>query len=351
MKEDMLTVSVVMPTFNTAVIYLQEAVESILNQTFQNFEFIIIDDASTNDSIAYLDKLTDPRIRLLRNEKNLGITKSLNLGFRAAKGKYIARMDADDISVPDRFEKQVAFMESHPDVIVCGSKSALYPGKRHGFWKRSIEDMETYRARMLFVNPGPVHPSAFFRRDKLNQYHIEYDERLIYAQNYGLWMTISQYGKICVLSEEFVYHRRHQGQITHVHREEQIQYDKITQRKLLEQLLGRVTEEEVNLHYFYSTGYYSEATITPQACVWLDRIEKANQQKQIYSPRKLKKQIEHIKKQLIWQTFKPEMSKAQKIGLYFQYLSPLSAVSATMEMSLMKIQAKYTELLFQQKSE
>ena len=114
-------VSVVMPTYNTAVPVLKAAVDSILNQSFRDFEFIIVDDHSTDGSEAYLSSLSDPRIRLLRNMEQLGVTKSLNVGLRAAKGRYIARMDSDDISLPERFEKQVAFMESHPDAIACGT--------------------------------------------------------------------------------------------------------------------------------------------------------------------------------------------------------------------------------------
>ena len=103
-------ISVVLPTYNTSVSFLREAVDSILAQTFQDFELIVIDDGSTNEAPAYLDSLTDPRIRLIRNERNLGITKSLNRGFRASRGKYIARMDGDDVSVPDRLEKQFLFI-------------------------------------------------------------------------------------------------------------------------------------------------------------------------------------------------------------------------------------------------
>ena len=98
-------ISVVMPTYNTEVSILKEAVDSILNQTFGDFEFIIIDDGSTNNSVEYLKSLQDQRVKIIRNDTNIGITKSLNIGLRAAKGKYIARMDSDDIAFPDRFEK------------------------------------------------------------------------------------------------------------------------------------------------------------------------------------------------------------------------------------------------------
>ena len=141
---------------------VREAVESILHQTYGDFEFIIIDDGSTNNSVDYLNSLKDKRIRLIRNPENVGITKSLNIGLRAAQGRYIARMDGDDVALPNRFQKQVAFMDRHPDVIVCGSAC-----KNIGADSRLIRvnktniDMETYRISALFRNPGPMHPTAF----------------------------------------------------------------------------------------------------------------------------------------------------------------------------------------------
>ncbi len=157
-------ISVVMPVFNSQISYLKEAFDSVLTQTFKDYEFIIIDDGSTGSCREYLESLSDSRIRIIHNEKNLGITKSFNIGLRAAKGKYIARMDDDDISLPFRFEKQYAFMESNPNIIVCGSKREMIGKKRQlpASGKTSMTDMEEYRIKMLFVNPGPSHPTAFF---------------------------------------------------------------------------------------------------------------------------------------------------------------------------------------------
>src|SRR5918996_2481069 len=109
-------VSVVMPAYNAAV-YLDEAVTSILNQTFREFEFIVINDGSTDDTVSILDKYekSDSRIRVYHQE-NQGMIAALNRGCRLARGKYIARMDADDISLPRRFERQLEFMEGHPQI-------------------------------------------------------------------------------------------------------------------------------------------------------------------------------------------------------------------------------------------
>ena len=165
-------ISVIMPVFNTQVSFLKEAVDSILTQSFKEFEFIIIDDGSTDRCREYLESLSDPRIVIIHNDKNLGVTKSLNIGLRVARGKYIARMDSDDISLPFRFEKQFTFMENNPEIIVCGSKIGVVGKSRNLTTSKKVHftDMEEYRIKMLFVNPGPSHPTAFFRHDKMIKY-------------------------------------------------------------------------------------------------------------------------------------------------------------------------------------
>lgn len=332
----MITISVVMPTYNTPVDILREAVESILWQTFRDFEFIIIDDGSTNDSVDYLNRLEDKRIRLIRNPENIGITKSLNIGFRAAQGKYIARMDSDDISLPARLEKQYAFMEIHPDAIACGTGYELIGavnGKRPG---ESIKT-EDYRVKMLFANPGPIHPTAFFVREKLVKHQVWYDESLPFAQDYGLWAEICRYGKVCVLPDILLQHRIHSNQVSKQHRERQIQCDKAVQKKLLEELLGPISASELDAHYFHSTGYYHEALISPEIATWYERLIYANKSACFYDERALKRRIILIKKRLIHQSFTTSMSKTAKIMLFFHYLPFEPAIEATIEICWMKI--------------
>ena len=363
-------ISVVMPTYNTQISILREAVDSILNQTFSDFEFIIIDDGSANDTYEYLKSIPDKRIKIIKNDTNIGITKSLNIGFRAARGKYIARMDSDDIAFPDRFEKQYAFMESHPDVFVCGSKAIFFKDralpdikpaeqtkKQYTFIKKKdsrrkesteivnckVEDMESYRVSMIFTNPGPVHPTAFFNHEKLIQYHIEYNEELIYAQDYDLWMRISSFGQICTLPEVLLYYRVHSGQISKEHRKKQIECDQMTQRKLLEQLLDNVSEEDLSFHYQHSSGYYSNAKISPRAIQWYGRILTANRERKIYDHKKLVQYIDRIKTSLILQTFTQDMRKSEKVRLLFQYMPFSTALKTIVRI----IKAKSCRLLLQ----
>src|SRR3989344_8977423 len=101
--------------------FLKSAIESILNQTFSDFEFLVINDASTDNTAEIINSFSDPRLKTITNSHNLGLTKSLNIGLKEAQGKYIARLDADDISLPDRLKIQHDFMESHPDIALSGT--------------------------------------------------------------------------------------------------------------------------------------------------------------------------------------------------------------------------------------
>ncbi len=321
-----ISISVIMPTFNTEVSMLKESVDSILNQTFRDFEFLIIDDGSTNGADVYLNGIKDEHVRIIHNTSNIGITKSLNIGLKEAKGKYIARMDADDISLPDRFEKQYMFMEANTDVIVCGTQTEeIINGKvKEYIHPRKKNRMDEYLVELLFVNPGPSHPTVMIRHEPLLQHDITYDEQLIYAQDYGMWEATSHYGKISVINEVLLYHRRHNAMISVAKRDVQINCDKITQKKLLLELLDNVSDAEVDMHYFYSSGYFSDAKISLEAVEWYNRLIKANNIRRIYNPQKLRRRVIRAKKLLIRHSFISDFSGYKKACVIFRYL-PLGA--------------------------
>jgi glycosyltransferase involved in cell wall biosynthesis len=321
-------VSVIMATYNTEIPMLREAVDSILHQTFTNFEFLIIDDGSTDDSVSYLNEISDPRVRIIRNPGNMGITKSLNVGLREARGRYIARMDADDVSLPERLQKEFDFMESHPDVIVCGTRIGTIDetGRVLSYSPKRPHDMEDYRVRMLFQNPGPIHPTAFFNNDMLQDNNITYNEELVHAQDYGMWETVCHYGTVYTLDDVLLHRRKHNGQISSARRGIQIKCDKITLKKILTELLDDVTDEEVDLHYTYSGGYFSDVVINDDVDAWYDRLLQANKEKHIYNQQKLEKRILTIKKNLVRQTIKPEMGVIEKMRIAMRYLPFIHAL-------------------------
>ena len=125
-KNEKMKVSIIMAEYNTDLKQLDESIKSIINQTFKDFELIIIDDCGKNDLSTFLDKYKDDRIVLLKNEKNIGLAESLNNGIKCSKSEYIIRMDTDDIALPDRIEKQINFIEEHPEYSIVGGKYILF---------------------------------------------------------------------------------------------------------------------------------------------------------------------------------------------------------------------------------
>jgi glycosyltransferase involved in cell wall biosynthesis len=199
-------ISVLMPNFNDAR-FLPQAIESILGQTFSDFEFIIVDDSSTDDSWdiiqAYAQK--DSRIIALRNDRNLKICQTLNRGLALAKGEYIARMDSDDVSLPERFERQVKFMEDEKnnEVGVCGTNFFIINenGERTG--KNDFpESNDLCRKTFWFRNPFG-HNTVMIRKKCFNEAG-DYREEYIYAEDLELWMRIGQKYKLYNIQERLV---------------------------------------------------------------------------------------------------------------------------------------------------
>ena len=144
--------------------YLKEAVKSILNQSYKNLEFIIVDDASTDESWRYLKRLRDKRLKLIKNNKNLGLAASLNKALKVTKGDYIVRMDADDISHPNRLEIQLAFMKRNPKVDICGTWAKLINeyGEILNHVKKPLADEQIKKMNRWM--PGLIHSTWFARR-------------------------------------------------------------------------------------------------------------------------------------------------------------------------------------------
>ena len=190
-------VSVIMPVYNGEK-YVKEAIESILNQTYKNFEFIIIDDCSTDTTPEILRSFSDSRIRSVTNEYNLRIAKSLNIGMEIARGKYIARMDADDISYPDRLYKQVDFLEKNPEIGMVGTGIKLF-GEMNRI-KLRPETFEENQIRLLFQTCC-THPSIMFRKLLIQNFNIQYSSEFVPTEDYLFIFDFSKISRINNLKE------------------------------------------------------------------------------------------------------------------------------------------------------
>ncbi len=184
--------SVIMSVYNGEK-YLNEAIDSILNQTFKDFEFIIIDDASSDKTLSIIKQYNDKdkRIVLIQNEKNIGLTKSLNKGIKLAKGDYIARMDADDVSKNERFQYQIDFLQRNQDITIVGTYMAFIDknGKKFKIWKTPL-DHENIREELKHGSAF-CHGSVMIRRDAMLQ--IEgYREKIKYSEDYDCWLRLTE---------------------------------------------------------------------------------------------------------------------------------------------------------------
>lgn len=237
-------ISVIMPVFNGAA-FLEEAIESILNQTYSHLEFIILDDGSTDPSLDIIKGFEDPRIKLLVSEKNRGIIHQLNKGVGLAAGKYIARMDADDISKANRLQLQCDFLEQNSDIDLVGSQAVYIDekGRKLGKTSNLPTNAETIRIYSLFYSPF-VHPAVFGRTEvfKENAYVPE-----VAAEDQYLWVKILNRHKAANLPHPLLYHRSHRHNITKKLIEKYIDSSRAVYLKAFQQIGITLSEKELSL--------------------------------------------------------------------------------------------------------
>ena len=199
--------SVVLPAYNSAR-FLAPSIESILAQTFSDFELVIVDDCSTDATWQIIQKyaVIDPRVVALRNAQNLNLARTLNRGIAVAKGRYIVRMDHDDISTLDRIHKQVSFLDTHPDVGIVGSAMEIIDegGATIGVRRYHLEDKDI--RRHIFLYSPFCHPATVLRKDVLNRVG-GYDHRYNPAEDYELYFRIGLHAKFANLEEPLLRYR------------------------------------------------------------------------------------------------------------------------------------------------
>lgn len=199
-------ITVLMPAYNAAP-YIEASLSSILQQSFLDFEVLIVNDASTDGTRHLLSQIRDPRIRIIDNEKNLGIVGSLNRGFAAAQGAYIARIDADDYCAPERLELQKSFLDRHPDVLLLGTGGQrLISGKLHGM--RIEPETDPAILRWLFHILNPIgHSSMMFRREAVLAMGEYLREEFRYAEDFEFSHRLLARGPVAMLPARLVTYR------------------------------------------------------------------------------------------------------------------------------------------------
>jgi len=205
-------VSVIMPAYN-AEKYIRRAIESILSQTYTDYEFIIINDGSVDNTKNIILSFQDDRIVYLENKKNSGIVITLNRGLDYATGEYIARMDADDIAIDTRFEKQVKYLDKNKNVGVLGTGICIFGEEIEEQKCLYTTDSKQLKAELIF-NSCVAHPTVMMRKTVLQQNKLEYDLKFLGAEDYYLWWNVAKVSNIATLPEVLLKYRIHGEQIT-----------------------------------------------------------------------------------------------------------------------------------------
>ncbi len=276
-------ISVILPTYNSAE-FIKESILSILNQSIRDFELLIIDDCSTDNTFQILNLINDHRIIVYRNEQNLGLTKTLNVGLQLSRGEYIARMDADDISHKNRFFHQLRLMENNHNICVCGTSFQQFGAKNN----KVIKDIgnNQLKGKILLRNPF-AHPFVMFRSKFFKNNNIQYDESLSCAQDYALWIRLAHEYDDCYfenVSTILGYYRVHQNAISKKHINIQRKIASDARRSYLNTLCGTVSDYEVELHDALYEREYN--IMCPEDVIdnkmWLLKLREANEDAGVY---------------------------------------------------------------------
>jgi glycosyltransferase involved in cell wall biosynthesis len=278
-----------MPVHNSAE-YLRESVQSILEQSFTNFEFLIADDGSTDATRHILAEFDDPRIRVLTSEENVGVPATLNALLDAAKGKFLARMDADDISLPERLRIQTEFMESHPDVGVCGMWCIGFGAQhaRNFFPPHTDADL---RFEMFFDNVIP-HPSVMMRSDVLRDHALRYDPSFRGAEDYELWARAAEFTRFAVIQEPGLKYRFHGSQATQARMEDQSSHAALARVKFAHRLVPHATVDELDIHRrITSRRPKADPQWLRDAARWVETLADANTRRNQYDDERLRARL------------------------------------------------------------
>ena len=207
-------VTVFMPVYNAGK-YLEEAINSILNQTYKDFELLIIDNCSTDNSVSIVESYNDTHIHLIVNNENIGLAGSRNKALEICDSEYIAFLDADDIAMPDRIRTQVQYMDEHNDIAVVGSYAATIDGYGRGkdMFRPQLLNSNYIRAYMVFNNVV-ANSSAMVRKSVIDNNNIRYADNCYGVEDYKFWCDVLKYGNIANMGEVFLKYRVTPGSIT-----------------------------------------------------------------------------------------------------------------------------------------
>lgn len=308
-------ISVLMPVYNCEL-YIREAIESVLNQTFNDFEFLIVDDASTDKTVSIIKSFNDSRIKLIEKFQNLGIIDSLNYGIEIARGDYIARMDGDDICLPERFEKQVVFLDNNSDVILCGTAFQLIETDKI---IKHPSDHEAILIKLCF-GTSFCHSSIMGRKEVFLQ--DKYDENFKHAEDYDLWTRLAFKGQLANIDDVLLKYRVHENQISNT--QSRVQFENSFHCKL--RMLNRYNPREKFGEEQMKLVLGMNKPLTLRDCEigldWIKFLLHKNQILNVFENDKLKKRLYKYKIDFLRSYFsKKNILQFDSFVFFFKYTS------------------------------
>ncbi len=283
-EENMPKISAVMALYNTPYSFLQATVESILSQTFVDFELIIVDDASQMKYQEFLDRFKDERIKYFKLDKNAGPGHARNEGIKKAVGEYVAIVDSDDVYLPKRFEVQAEFLDRNLDISLV---SCAFKQSNNGKIPTVIEDNEDIKVAMLFNSPL-ANPAVMFRRETFVQQNLFYPESINFAEDYQLWLDAMFCGlKMVNLRDVLMIYTRREGQLSKTKSDTQSQILKDSYKKIFIKMGLNFSLEELDLHYNLAMENFSSITDLKEINSWFEKIINQNKVKLVFCEQKL----------------------------------------------------------------
>lgn len=281
--------TVLMPVYN-AEKYVKEAIDSILNQRFTEFDFVIVNDGSTDKSEEIIRSYTDPRIKYYKNEVNSGIVKTLNVGLDLINTEYIIRMDSDDIAVPDRLSIQKEFMDKHPEVGVCSSYYEIFGNENQIIQLPS--NNEVIKAYLIFGSQI-CHPATIIRTSVLKNNNLHYSGAFPHMEDYDLWFRLKDLTNFANIEQVLLKYRVTGENVTIRN------YDTILERKyaFYKNILKSLDIDLSKNDFYFHNAFDTNKNIPLKEKIvkyrnWLDTLIKRNAEKKVFPEEELKRQVE-----------------------------------------------------------
>ena len=290
-------ISIILPVYNREK-YIEDSIGSILNQTFKNFELIIVDDGSSDNSVGIVEKINDLRIKIFRNSENRGLSNARNIGIQHSSGKYIAFMDSDDISHPRRLEKQLKVLTEKKDIIVCGSWLKLMDS---GSEIKHQKNHNELICQMLINCPLSI-GSVLMRSEIFIEEN--FDENLRFGEDYEFWSRVIWKGRIHNIQESLLYYRTHAQQNSIINIESQHLMDAKIRLRMFQNICYDQEKFDdsliIKLLTFEKRVAFNEFSLYLS---WLKKIVKLNKDQNVFPEKNFNQVIDEIRMKLVFKIF------------------------------------------------